>query len=443
MRLPRPIPDAPVSHPLPADLAALLSKAQALAERQRLDEAAAVLARASHPEAAFRRAGILSLAKRFAEAETAFRAVLAVVPGHSDSLVGLAATLIELGRPAEAATVLERAARARPEMGAIRYLLGVALDEAGRTAEAERELAVARAAVIAPAERRHLLPWEVYVQISRRCNLRCTMCGHEVWQSNSGFIDAALFDRVLAECTANGIKTLHILSGQGEPFLHPQVFEMLERAVAAGLEVGIVTNGTPLTPARIDRLAGLGLAYVQFSFAGWDKESYESTYVGARFEKTLEILKALDRALPATGRTRFVVKAVAAGDWEQTLGKTKAFLAGHGIDRMWTVIANNFGGTVQCGRFLERHGVWSQRAIEHHRRMPCRVLLKSVGVFCDGTVTACGCYDSNAVLKIGDLGTQGLAEIRQGEAFRRILDAFRSGDLTAVPMCGACDDPFG
>ncbi|TAN58097.1 MAG: radical SAM protein, partial [Rhodospirillales bacterium] len=238
------------------------------------------------------------------------------------------------------------------------------------------------------------------------------------------------------------IKPMHILASQGEPFLHPRIFEMLERAVAEGFEVGIVTNGTPFTPERIQRLAGLGLAYLQFSFAGWDADSYESVYVGAKFGRTLANLKAVHQALSGT-RTRFAVKAVALGDWQENLRKTKNFLASHGIDSVWTVPANNFGGSVKTGSFHARHGLWSLKDIDHHRLMPCRLFLKAVGVFCDGTVTACGCYDSNAQLRIGNIMEQGLAEIRNGPLYRRILDGFCNGDVKDVPMCGGCDDPFG
>lgn len=424
---------------IPTDL---LNRAQKLAEVQRIDDAITLLSQSAHPECDFRRAGLLMAVKRWAEAEAAYRRVLAVVPGNLDSGLGLASALIEQDRASEAVPLLAAAAKAHPNQGRIRYLHGVALDEAGAPAAAA-ELRIARDAIIRPAENRNLVPWEIYAQVSRRCNLRCAMCGHEVWQSNSGFMEAKVFDRMVAEAKANGIDTLHILSGQGEPLLHPRIFDMLEQAVTAGLKVGIVTNGTPLTPARIERLAGLGLAYVQFSFAGWDKDSYEGVYVGAKFERTLENLVAMNAALPPDGRTNFSVKAVAAGDWKSTLDKTKAFLAGHGIDRVYTVIANNFGGNVQCGEFHERHGVWSLKSIAHHRRMPCRVLLKAVGIFCDGTVTACGCYDSNAELKIGHIMEQSLAEIRQGDKFRTILEAFRRGDVSDVPMCGKCDDPFG
>ncbi|HLO76256.1 MAG TPA: radical SAM protein [Magnetospirillum sp.] len=439
----QPAPTRAKPMPRPKTAADALALAQKLAMAQRLDEAEALLAHfPDHPDCVFRRAGILATLERWAEAEQGFARILSIAPNHLDSMTGLAVSLVEQGRAAEAVPLLDAAVRARPDVRAC-YTRGVALEEAGRPDEGARDLAKARAMMVDWLEARDLAPVEVYVQIARRCNLRCAMCGHEVWKSNSGFMEPELFDRVLSECAANKVRKLHILSGQGEPLLHPQVFEMLEKAVAQGLEVGIVTNGTPLTPERCERLAAMGLAYIQFSFAGWDKESYEATYVGAKFERVIENLKRM-AALTLGSKTHFMIKAVCSGDnWTEVRDRTRAFLASHGVDRVYTVVANNFGGNVQHGTYFEQHGVWSLKKLTHHRRLPCGVFLKAVGVFCDGTVTACGCYDSNADLKIGHIAEQSLADIRKGAEFRRILDAFRTGDLSGVPMCGKCDDPFG
>jgi sulfatase maturation enzyme AslB (radical SAM superfamily) len=421
----------------------IIARAQALAEAQDIAQAIALLAPLDGtPQADYLRAGLLLLTGHPQTAEALFRRILDTVPGHLDSMVGLAGALVAQGRAVEALPHLEIAAQYQPNSGHVAYLAGVALEEAGHIPASQAQMSKARSLVMAPAIRRQLVPYEIYVQMSRRCNLRCTMCGWEIWKDNSGFMEDAVFDRILAEAKTHSIRTIHILAGQGEPFLHPKAFEMLERAVGQGFDVGIVTNGTPFTPDKIKRLGELGLAYLQFSFAGWDAESYESVYVGAKFERTLANLKSIAQALRGT-RTRFAVKAVALGDWQENLRKTKDFLESHGIDQVWTVPANNFGGSVKAGSLHPRHGVWTLKDIDHHRLMPCRLTLKSVGVFVDGTVTACGCYDSNAQLKIGNIMEQGLAEIRQGEAFKAILEGFTKGYVKHIPMCGQCDDPFG
>jgi uncharacterized Fe-S cluster-containing radical SAM superfamily enzyme len=251
-----------------------------------------------------------------------------------------------------------------------------------------------------------------------------------------------VFARVLERAEDAGIRRVTLLAAQGEPFLHPRAFELMERAVARGFAVAVVTNGTPFTPERIARLARLGLASVQFSFAGWDAASYESVYVGARFDRAVKTLRAIHAALAPT-RTGFQVKAVAPDNAPDFVARTRAFLIGLGIDGIDTVVPNNFAGTVEAGQYWDKAGLWSYRNLDRHRRTVCRLLMRAVGVYVDGTVTACGCYDANAALAIGDLTTESLAQIRTGPRFTAILDAFRSGDVSAVPLCAKCDDPFG
>ncbi len=426
------------------DRAAVLARSETLGATQRLEEAERLLARfPKDAECVFRRGALLMTLERWAEAEACFRGVLTAVTGHFDSITGLAGALVEQGRPAEALPFLDHAVQTKPDAARLHYFRGVALEETGWSAEGRMEMTTARRMLIAQAERRDLMPREVYVQVSRRCNLRCAMCGHEAWKETSGFMEDALFDRILEQCATHKIPRINILAAQGEPMLHPGIFEMLDKAVAGGFDVHIVTNGTPFTPERIERLAKMGLASIQFSFAGWDKDSYEKTYIGSKFERTLANLTAMQAAVRGTKTDFFVKAVVASNDWANVCRRTRTFLNEQGIDKVFAVLANNFGGTVACGRFNEQHGVWSLKNLDHHRRMPCRVFLSAVGILCDGAVTACACYDSNAVLKIGDITRQGLDEIRHGEAFRRILEGFRKGDMAGVPMCSTCDDAFG
>jgi MoaA/NifB/PqqE/SkfB family radical SAM enzyme/Flp pilus assembly protein TadD len=413
------------------DLAVLLMQAE------RLDRLLALLAPFDHPAAHALAGQALAYLGRLDEAESRFRQAVEQAPGHADAVMGLARVLIDTDRAADALDLLGGAKDGRSA-----YLRAVALGLAGREAEAEAETARLRQSMLAELAARGNRPAAVHVQLSRRCNLRCTMCGHAVWKDNSGFMEDAVFDRILEQCRESRIGAMTILAAQGEPFLHPRAFEMMERAVAQGLAVSVVTNGTPFTPERIERLAGLGLAALQFSFAGWDAPSYESVYVGAKFDRAVKTLAAMQAALRPT-RTVFSVKAVAPDNSPDYVAKTRAFLEGIGISRINTVAPNNFGGTVQLGRYWEDAGIWSYRDLEKQRRTVCRILMGSVGIYVDGRVTACGCYDSNAELAIGDIMGQSLGEIRKDAPFRHILDAFGTGNLAGIPLCSKCDDPFG
>ena len=58
-------------------------------------------------------------------------------------------------------------------------------------------------------------PREAYVQVARRCNLKCSMCSWRDWQSNTGLMEMPLFEQALDECEAAGIQRLVLANAQG------------------------------------------------------------------------------------------------------------------------------------------------------------------------------------------------------------------------------------
>ena len=121
-------------------------------------------------------------------------------------------------------------------------------------------------ACCAPVSSRARKPVVVW-NISRTCNLRCVHCyadshaerypGELSWEQCCAVID---------DLAAYQVSAL-LLSG-GEPLLHPQLPQILERAIGRGLKVTISTNGTKITPALAARFKELGVAYVGISLDG-------------------------------------------------------------------------------------------------------------------------------------------------------------------------------
>lgn len=428
-----------------------------------------------YPDANANLAAVLMESERYGEAEAACRQALNANPDHIDALIRLgdalegqgrledalaawrrslaftsqallrtASLLVRLDRFADALKLLEPT-KAHPQAPAkAHYLRAVALNGLGRIDEGQEALSLSRKRAVTPLRQNNFIPPELMVQMSRRCNLRCTMCGHEVWQDNTGFISEELFDRVLEQCATLKIPTLKVLAAQGEPFLHPKAFELLERAVKKIPAVHIVTNGTPLTPERISRLANLGLATVQFSFGGYDKESYEGTYVGGKFAQVSANLKNMVEAFAASGsKTLLSLRAVSREDSGPFIERTRAFLQSLGAPSITTLAPNNFAGTVRIGEADPETGIHSFRSLKKYPLAACSLPLTSVGIFCNGVVTACGCYDANGALAIGDLAQTDLAEILQGDAYLRIIAAFESGDIGSLGLCAQCDAPYG
>jgi MoaA/NifB/PqqE/SkfB family radical SAM enzyme len=425
------------------------NKAAALIPDERYEDAVAALSQArklmpGHAETEAALGDVLMRLNRPQEAEPHLRRALELNPSLTDCHANLAALLIGEMRLDEALVELARIIKTEPEHAKAWFMRGNAEALAGRNDESASAFQAAREMQVRQFEATGFRRQKVYIQLSRRCNLRCTMCGHHVWESNEGFMTMELFAHALDECAANNLFDIVILAAQGEPFLHPKIFEFLEYAVGRGFHVGIVSNGTPFTKERAERLAGTGIDFMQFSFAGWDKESYENTYVGGKFDQVTRNLRHIAEALQKKrSRTQLTVKAVTATDSADFVRKTQKFLDTLGDFRVLPVTPNNFGGTMQIGRYDEERDIYSYRDVKHSSLSVCKILMQSVGIFFDGRVTACGCYDANGQLEIGDITKESLKDIMEGRKFRRILKAFEKGSVGHVPLCNKCDDPYG
>lgn len=269
----------------------------------------------------------------------------------------------------------------------------------------------------------------VNIQVARTCNLRCTFCSHDVWAEPTGLMDYGLFEHVLASLKTDGIKTVCFVAAQGEPMLHPRILDMLALALDKGFETNLCTNGTPLNFKRIAALSLLEPHSIQFSFAGYDKASYERLYVGGKFERVSVNLMSLIAALRGS-RTALSINGVL--DDPDDFERTRDYLHTLGArdNEIRLQIAHNWGGTVKT-------------AFAPKPSPPlCPLLVSTPGIYIDGRVTACGCIDANGALAIGHIREKPLSEIRAGEPYQSMVNAFAAGDISGLPLCAKCEVPW-
>jgi MoaA/NifB/PqqE/SkfB family radical SAM enzyme len=183
----------------------------------------------------------------------------------------------------------------------------------------------ANALRLAEFRARDFLPPNLHVQISNHCNLRCAMCGHKNAIKDSAHMDEAVFGRVLDEAHTAKVETLFFASVFGEALLHPRAIDFLRIAKDRGFKITLATNGNFLDIGQIEQLAALDLHCIQYSFFGYDKPSYEKTYIGGSFEKASENLRLLKAAiLKGGGATSFVVNGVNVKNDHERTEKTRA-----------------------------------------------------------------------------------------------------------------------
>lgn len=112
------------------------------------------------------------------------------------------------------------------------------------------------------------LPFVYLISPSMRCNLHCAGCYASEYTTEDD-LPIEVVDRVLTEGEAMGIYFVTVLGG--EPFVRTDMWEMYQKH--RDVLFMVFTNGTPLTPKNVDRLAALGNVIPVVSIEGWEDDT--------------------------------------------------------------------------------------------------------------------------------------------------------------------------
>lgn len=130
---------------------------------------------------------------------------------------------------------------------------------------------------------------KLYFEPTSLCNLNCTMCFRRSWiDEQYGNLDIALFRKVMEEPMVKENTETVFFGGQGEPLIHPDIFEMIRIAKSGGKNVELITNGTTITGEVCEKLISLGLDTLWVSIDSFDPDGYKKIQVGSDFGRIVE-----------------------------------------------------------------------------------------------------------------------------------------------------------
>ena len=133
-------------------------------------------------------------------------------------------------------------------------------------------------------------PKQVQIEITNRCNMDCPMCQREDLGIELEHMEWSKFTAVVDKLENRENITL---TGWGEPFIHPQVFDMIAYCKERGHRVMITSNGLFTKPSMIDDILNSDLDSVTFSI---DSVNGNETVVeGHTSAKVYESIEAVVR----------------------------------------------------------------------------------------------------------------------------------------------------
>ena len=115
-------------------------------------------------------------------------------------------------------------------------------------------------------------PLDVEIHPARHCNLSCRHCAYDAPAAPGPVLPLSAWVAIIDELAA--LRTRHIIVSGGEPCLYPGFDGLVEHLAGKRMRVGVLTNGTLITPGRARSLARPHIA-VTVSLDGPDAVTHD------------------------------------------------------------------------------------------------------------------------------------------------------------------------
>jgi len=278
------------------------------------------------------------------------------------------------------------------------------------------------------------LPSVYWIDVTRRCNLRCIMCPQSAGLRNPrAEMALATFRGIINDISQT--RPLVKLYLSGEPLLHEGLFEMIAYAAARGCRTMIHTNATLLTAEMSEKILASSLTFLSFSFDGCSREVYEKLRPPASFERVeSNIRRFLElRRANGNGGPRTAIEIIRMRDTE---GRVEGFINAwqrSGVDEVRVTGYLTWLGGVEDRRVNVTH--------EGDGYKPCAAPFRHGCILCDGTAVPC-CLDVNGRMPLGNVTETPFRDLWIGGGYRHLRLQMLTGTLSPLSICHGCDNTF-
>ena len=290
-------------------------------------------------------------------------------------------------------------------------------------------------------------PFTVSIEPTTSCNLRCPECpsGLRKFTRDTGMISLELYQEIINQLHKDLFYL--ILYFQGEPYLHPLFFRMVNYARERKIYTATSTNAHFLTDQLARRTVESGLDRLIISLDGLDQETYEKYRVGGSLEKVMEGTRNLVKwKKELQVKTPYIIlQFIVFRTNEHQVESVRALARELGVDKLELKTAQVYdyeGGNPlipeneRFSRYKKITGGNFQ--INNPLNNHCLRMWLGCVITWDGLVVPC-CFDKDAEYRMGDLKKQSFKEIWQGRAyeeFRKRLFSVRK----EIDICRNCTE---
>jgi len=125
-------------------------------------------------------------------------------------------------------------------------------------------------------EGKNIYPIYMEASPSGACNHRCTYCALDFMDYQKRFLETSIFKERLSELGSLGLKSI-MFAGEGEPFLHRDMAEIVCHSRRAGIDVALTTNGVLFKPDLAEDVLAHS-EWIKVSINGATPETYANIH---------------------------------------------------------------------------------------------------------------------------------------------------------------------
>jgi MoaA/NifB/PqqE/SkfB family radical SAM enzyme len=284
-------------------------------------------------------------------------------------------------------------------------------------------------------------PSQLLVDVTEHCNLACIHCPHVTFKKSEHYsgakIDPDLNIKLVDEAKlfGQGITQYIRYTSNGEPLIHPQIYDMLEYAVKnSGTKVTLTTNGTLLNEKNIEKLLNTGIDLVDVSIDAFTKETYSKVRVNGDLSITAgNTVNLINENIARKAKSKIVVSYVESPENANETSDFEKFWKDKGADFVVIRRLHSCSGAKEDLAEQRRNDNNSQI------RKPClypweRIVLNPKGFldFCPS--------DWVEGSKIIEYKNTSIRETWNSEFYKKLRQAHLNNEFSNHKFCGQCPD---
>jgi len=285
------------------------------------------------------------------------------------------------------------------------------------------------------------MPYSFSIEPTNHCNLKCPLCptGKGTLKRGQGFLDFDLYKKVIDETGPYLFNVL--LSIWGEPFLHKQIYPMIEYAKKKKIKTTIMTNGHFFNDKeKAKRLVASGVDRIILDLDGTNQKTLVKYRKNADFNKVVEGIKRIvkGKKIKKTKYPEIELQFVIMKHNEHQVNQMKKLASELGIDILIFKSAR-INNEEEAKEWLPKNKKFSRydSGIKRNKKIKnkCDLLWTGGLIYWDGNVCPC-CYDYQSQFILGNINEKSFKEIWNNPMFQ----AFRKQILKKKSKISLCLD---